>query len=411
MRGHPTEAARPDPAATDPAAPDLTVPDLNPALPIYRHSLLAPQALALAGDGHALTYAELVQRAAGLAARLRQARTWPRAGAPRPRVGVLASRSIDACVAALAAFWAGAVYVPLGNKAPAQRLVQLLAQCELSALVADAQGASILGDAAAGRAVLAAGPPCVCVPDPAGLVLPAGSAVEVELVSVDALSAMPAAAPVAPPVDPPAAMVAGDTAYIIFTSGTTGVPKGVVIPAGAMAAFLGAMAGVLGLGPQDRVLGTFESTFDVSIQDMFCTWQAGASLHLLPATQVMNAARMAREQRLTVWASVPSLVALLRQVRAIEPGSLPDLRRSMFGGEPLPVGLAAAWRAAAPNSTVENHYGPTEATVACLRQPVGAAPPLTPGRDCVALGRPLPGCDIAVLDEAGEQLPDGCRGE
>jgi non-ribosomal peptide synthetase component F len=115
---------------------------------------------------------------------------------------------------------------------------------------------------------------------------------------------------------------------------------------------------------------------------MFVTWQAGAALYILSANLAMNAVKLARTEKLTIWNSVPSLVGMLQQLKALQPGCLPDLRLSVFGGEALPHSTASQWQAVAPNSAIFNLYGPTEATVFCLAQ---AFSPTHPSRLAVAL--------------------------
>lgn len=354
--------------------------NFNLAQSVYHHSLLQPGGLAVASEGRTLTYGELADRAAALAAQLRSSPAWRTADGTPPRVGILASRSADACIAVLGAMWAGATYVPLGLKLPQERLLTILSLCNLAAIVADEEGAKLLTEK-----VRQAAPPLICVLDGA-----------------------------APPVvaqHRPAPMHAGDTAYIIFTSGTTGVPKGVMISAGAARHYIRTMTALLDLQASDRVLETFELTFDVSVQNMFCTWEAGASLHVLPAARVMNAVKFARDHALTVWLSVPSLVAMLRQVKALGPDVLPALRMTVFGGEQLPRGIVETWRMAAPASAIYNHYGPTEVTVCSMVQLIGEAMPLAPGRDVVGIGAALPGTEAAVLDADGNPVADGCTGE
>jgi len=203
----------------------------------------------------------------------------------------------------------------------------------------------------------------------------------------------------------------GDTALIVFTSGTTGVPKGVVIPARAVRHSVGSIGTWLGLRASDRLLEACELTFDPSVHNMFATWEVGASVHVLPTSRTLDAVKFARQAGLTVWSSVPSLVALLGQVKALGPGVLPGLRLSLFGGEQLPAAVVTAWRAAAPNSGIFNLYGPTEATVACTGIRLGLPSPITPGRDYMSIGRPLPGCRVAVVDASWRPVEDGEPGE
>jgi acyl-coenzyme A synthetase/AMP-(fatty) acid ligase len=145
--------------------------------------------------------------------------------------------------------------------------------------------------------------------------------------------------------------------------------------------------------------------------NMFAAWRSGASLHVLPATKVTDTVRFAREQRLTVWSSTPSLVALLARMKQLVPGALPEARLAVFIGEPLSRGTLAAWSAAAPNSVVEDLYGPTEATVVCTGQRIASDPVWTPGRDVLSIGTALSGCEAAIVSDEHEFLPAGQVGE
>jgi acyl-CoA synthetase (AMP-forming)/AMP-acid ligase II len=102
---------------------------------------------------------------------------------------------------------------------------------------------------------------------------------------------------------------------------------------------------------------------------------------------------------------------MLRQMKALGTNSLHTLRVTVFGGEQLPESTVMAWRSAAPNTAIFNLYGPTEATVFCLGQAVNDPVPLTPGRDIVPIGKPLPGSEAGVVDERGDPLPDNTPGE
>jgi len=367
----------------------------NLACSIYRHHLETPGAVAVACQGRSLSYGEFGERASRLASALARHPGWRRPDGRPPRVGILASRGVDACVALLGACWAGATYVPIGFKQPEERILTLFAQCELSALITDDEGVKLVSDRMLDAYPL---PVIHAGQTPASLHSDSGSLLN--------LAALPSV-----PTEEPAVMSASDTAYIIFTSGTTGIPKGVMISAGAARHYVTMIADCLGLQASDRALETCELSFDFSVHNMFSTWHVGGALHILPATTVMNAVKFARNSGLTVWNSVPSLAGMLRQLKALVPDSLADLRITVFGGEQLPASTVAAWQVAAPNSAIVNLYGPTEATVFCLGQWVGTQVPLTPGRDVVAIGTPLPGSEAGVVDENGQFVADGTPGE
>ena len=376
--------------------------NFNLALGVHRCATENPDAPAVVYRDIVLSYGELAVRAGRLAACLHAA--WGDGEGEAPRVGILASRSAGACVAALGACWAGATYVPFGLKQPQERLLELFAQCRLSALIVDDGGLELLDER-----LLAAGPRVIVHAGDAAVVAHGsqGRSIDSRIIALDSLPPMMAPAP----APAPAAMAASAIAYIIFTSGSTGTPKGVMVSAGAFRHYLAAVDATLRLSASDRVLGVSELSFDVSAHNMFATWEAGASLHVLAASATMNAVKFARNAGLTVWNSAPSLAAMLRQVGALAPGSLPALRLTAFGGEQLPASTVAAWRCAAPGSAIFNVYGPTEATVGCLAQKIGEPLPVTPGRDVIAIGMPFPGSEVRIAGAHGEALADGVPGE
>ena len=203
---------------------------------------------------------------------------------------------------------------------------------------------------------------------------------------------------------------ADDLAYVLFTSGTTGLPKGVMISLGNVSQFLAAMEPRFKPTFTDRVSQTSELTFDVSVFEMFIAWGSGASVEVIPPNQLMAPARFIQDRQLTVWSSVPSIAAFMRRMKMLKPGVFPTVRYSVFAGEALPWSLAEAWQAAAPSSVVENLYGPTEATVYCLGATFGPDFPVTPERGTVPSGYPLPGLEAAIFDDASHFCQPDRRG-
>ena len=134
------------------------------------------------------------------------------------------------------------------------------------------------------------------------------------------------------PVPEPVAVSADHCAYVMFTSGTTGLPKGVMVSTGNLWSFLGCMRQLYHLGTEDRVSQFSEVSFDFSVLDLFAAWDAGATLYTVPESQLMAPARFIQENQLTFWASVPSVIVFLDRLKLLKAGAFPSLRVSYFCG-------------------------------------------------------------------------------
>ncbi|WP_225728283.1 MULTISPECIES: AMP-binding protein [unclassified Nocardia] len=199
-----------------------------------------------------------------------------------------------------------------------------------------------------------------------------------------------------------------DIAYILYTSGSTGTPKGVPVGHDNICAYLDYIIDRYEVGPDCRMSHTYELTFDPSVYDLFVSWGSGATLVVAGRDDLLDPAGYARRQQLTHWLSVPSAISLAAQLRRLPADSLPELQYSLFGGEPLTVRQAEAWRAAAPNTVLGNVYGPTELTITCTGFHVapGAELPAT-GNGTVPIGTVYPGLSYVVLDEDGREATEG----
>ena len=362
--------------------------NVNLALSLARQAKVRAGSCVIDAGGQRISYGDMADAAARLAGALSVTRA-------TRRVGILGTRSIEAYVGILGACWAGSAYVPLNLKWPADRLKTLFRQLQLDALVTDEAGARLLSPD-----VLADAPDLVIVPN--GVDPPSGRTGQ-RVVRRSALDARP--------MPQPAPVAAGETAYIIFTSGTTGLPKGVMISAGSLAHYCEQSEPWTNYGPDDRIGEACDITFDLSVHNLFLCLRAGASLHVLTQLEMLAPARFIRTHELTAWMSVPTIIALMRRNGSLKPDAFPSLRLSIFCGEPLPVSAAEAWQAATPNGVVENIYGPTECTVVGLQQRLTAPPVVTSGRDIIAIGKPFPTMGIAILDERQQRVPRGEPGE
>ena len=369
--------------------------NLNLAYGFYESSLRFPKNLALFVGGRGLTYSqlrELVQPVAG----------WLRRNTvePAPRIGILASRSISTYAGILGTCWAGGTYVPISTKLPEDRLIQILSRVRAEALIVDSESLTLLSER-----VLSHCPKFVLAPElAASEELPSREDKRTLVAGKSELAQFDAE-------DMPVSVKPENLGYIEFTSGTTGIPKGVTISAGAVAHFVGVMQARYAFEPADRFVGLAEITFDISVFDMFATWNCGAALLVVPVTQLIAPASFIQRQKATVIFTVPSVVSNLKKMKMLVPGGMPSLRYSLFSGEPLPVLSATLWKQVAPNSIVDDLYGPTEATVVCTGQRFTGPENATPNRGVVAIGKPFPGMEVAIVDPSLRFLPNGEQGE
>ena len=191
-------------------------------------------------------------------------------------------------------------------------------------------------------------------------------------------------------------------AYVIYTSGSTGKPKGIEINQGSICHFLRSENAMLRVRETDRVYQGFSVAFDMSFEEIWISYLAGATLWIAPKEVASDPEALPLaliENKLTVLHAVPTLLALFNQ-------DVPSLRLINLGGEMCPQSLVARW--AKPGRQVFNTYGPTEATVSASLAELQANEPVT-------IGRPLPNYGLLVINPAVENglvlMPRGEVGE
>ncbi|WP_342723309.1 amino acid adenylation domain-containing protein [Bradyrhizobium sp. B097] len=361
-----------------------------------RSAKLFPDRPAVVAQGTTLSYRELREVAVRIAACIQAHRE----GSSTPLTAVFAHRSTSAFAGVLGSLLAGNGYVPLNRTFPVERTRSMLVRSECRSIIVDAESLpqmdALMADADQPLLVIAPG-----LEDPRPYRERWPLHIIVGAADLEGYADWR---------EPDASEDA--IAYLLFTSGSTGVPKGVMVAHRNVAAYVDHVAERFDITELDVVSQTFDMTFDLSASDMFVAWERGACVCCPSQKTLINPGRFIREQGLTVWFSVPSMVALMKQSGLLKPGGFPSLRLSLFCGEPLPVRSVEAWAMAAPNSVVENVYGPTELTIACTgyrwdpkRSPAEAEMGIVP------IGAPFPGMNVLVVDEHLNEVEPGADGE
>lgn len=321
-----------------------------------------PQATAVEADGYVVTYAQLDARANQMAHYLRgQGIT------VGSRVAILLPRSLDTYVSLLGVLKAGAAFVPIDPGAPADRV----------AYVVDDAGVDFVLTTTALVAAVQELPVRSLTMDTAGQVLDCRPCHR-------------------PPLDPDSDP--DPACYILYTSGSSGRPKGVEVAQSSICNFLDIVPEVYDVRPDDRVYQGMTISFDFSIEEIWPTWARGATLVAGPTDTRRLGADLADfldEHAITTVYCVPTLLATI-------PRELPRVRNLLVGGEACPRELVERW--ARPGRRILNTYGPTEATVTATWGE------LLPGRP-VTIGRPLPTYSVVILDEERAPVPHGQVGE
>ena len=331
----------------------------------------SPHAVAVVDGARTRSYEEIDTRSGELAHALRD-----RGVAPGSRVGVCSERSAEEVIAFLGVLKAGCAYVPLDPSHPPARLAAMLADAEAAAVVTTPSAALALAQART------------------------SSARPVLMIDAD----QPPAAPVRG--DPRLDVGGEDLAYVMYTSGSTGAPKGVAVPHRAIARLV-CGTNYVSLGPKDVIAHLSNPAFDASTFEIWGALLNGARLAIVPRETVLSPTDLAAALERHGVTVLFLTTALFNQIAGAAPHAFAG-RQVLFGGEAVdPAAVTAVLREGKPRRLL-HVYGPTETTTFATWHEVRD---VDPGAATVPIGTPIANTDVYLLDVHGEPVPPGVPGE
>lgn len=294
-----------------------------------------------------ISYKDLNYRSLQLAALIKQKNIHAKS------LGIIGQRSFSTYIAIVGSVYSGHTYIPINIKYTKNTILKILEDSDIEILIGDYISLKSLADVIRSSRVKF-------------IIIPDEKVLDKNIFGSDIM--------VFDKFDlslfnnqKPFAVLKDNLLYILYTSGTTGSPKGVMVTNDNVDIFLENTQSFYNLEIGFRASQTFDLSFDASVVDIYLTLMSGGQICILNETELRMPYDYIHREKLDVWYSVPTLANFMFKMGYLTPNSFPSLKYSFFGGEPLPQKLADAWHLAAPNSTVENVYGPTEATVNITR--------------------------------------------
>ena len=357
---------------------------------IRKNVEIEPVKPALEVDSQSLNYFELWEKSSRIAEILRSFKV------SKQNVGILAYRSVATYTGILGTLISGNTYLPFNPKFPNDRIIKMIQLANTRTFIVGKEfisGLSLLENSINEKLLFLA--PEIKRNDMPVLNSTAICAEDFEIIKsnnkIDKIDLE-------------------DIAYLIFTSGTTGEPKGIPISHKNLISFIDVNQKNYPLNVNDRCSQAFPTTFDCSVQDIFSTWNAGSCLVCVPESDLFAPAKFINEKSLTVWYSVPSVAMFMKRMNILKENIFRTLRYSMFCGEALNEHIAVSWQKAAPNSLVINLYGPAENTIAITNYTWKKE-----GNNCtngiVPLGKVYSTLDFLIVDDELNPLKKNEIGE
>lgn len=339
-----------------------------------------------------VTYSELSSKALSIASVLLKHK------ASREGVVIAGQRSLAAYYGVLASIYSGCYWVPVNTKYSHQRINSIFSQTKIRFIIGDKKDVQIIINKIDKKNFNNI--KLIIIPDEKINDLKFSSLIK-DYKNINLV------------LKKPIEINDDELAYLIYTSGSTGAPKGVCVTRSNLYSWLKNMNANYKIGKNFNASQTYDLSFDLSVADIFFTWANGGLLCVMaPEDQLIPFDYILRE-KIQIWSSVPTLIMLMDKMDLLKPNIFPEIKKSLFCGEPLTKSIADKWQSAAPNSTIENLYGPTEATIWLTRYLYlkNKTKKLKFHNNILPIGKPFKNHKIRIIDDNDKLMSHGKIGE
>ena len=337
-----------------------------------------PDKIAFADTQKAVCFQEFTNTAQAVGSGINQALS--QSGKP---IAIFIDRSVSCLAAMMGTLYSGNFYAVLDVKSPLDRLQKILDTLAPAAIITDKSGL------ANGKALT----------DGTDIQLLEYEALEESSVNAEALAQIRGR------------VIDTDPMYVLFTSGSTGVPKGVVVSHRAVIAYTTWVIETFGIDENTSWGSQTPFYFSMSITDIFSTLMSGASFYIIPKMYFsfpVTLINFLNEKKINTIYWVPSALNIVANMDTFSAVVPQYLKKILFAGEVMPTKQLNIWRQALPDAFYANLFGPTETTDICTYYVVDRD---FANDEALPIGNACNNCGIIVIDEQGRELPMGQPGE